>query len=187
MTLTMNPTDEMTDEELVRAAQGGDPSARDGLVDRFYPPVFALAVRMLGDRWEARDAAQETFLNAFAHLDTFLPERPFAPWIFAIAANRVRDRHRKRRPAEISPADEASLAVSLPPEIPAETEEDLARVRAAVDALPFDFKIVVALHFQQGCAYPEVAQALHVTVNAVRIRLYRALGLLRKTLKESRP
>lgn len=181
MPLLMSAADPLADEELVRAAQSGDPQARETLVDRFYAPVHALTRRLLGDRWEARDAAQETFLRAFAALDGFDATRPFAPWLFSIAANFVRDRFRRRRPAAaLESADEAALATELPESAPGRTADDLACVLAAVDRLPFDLKIVVVLHFQQGCSHSEVAQALGVTVNTVRIRLYRGLALLRR-------
>src|SRR5262245_4896543 len=66
----------------------------DGLVDRHYASVYAVALRMLGDAGEARDAAQETFLRAMAGLATYDASRPFAAWILSITANLIRDRFR---------------------------------------------------------------------------------------------
>ena len=167
---------EATDLELVRA---GDTAA---LARRHYGPVFGLARRLLGDAVEARDAAQETFARAFAHLRSFDPARSFRGWLFAIAANYVRDLLRKRKPAALDAAIGDELPdLSLPDDrlLRAENRERLA---AAIDRLPFDLKIVVTLHFQQELPHAEVALALGPSANAVRIRLYRALAALRKEL-----
>ena len=167
---------EATDLELLRT---GDTAA---LVRRHYGPVFGLARRLLGSPAEARDAAQETFARAIAHLRDFDRGGSFRGWLFAIAANHVRDLLRKRRPAPLDPAVEEEIPdLSLPDDrlLGAENRE---RLTGAVDRLPFDLKIVVTLHFQQELAYSEIAQALGLTVNAIRIRLYRALHALRKEL-----
>jgi RNA polymerase sigma-70 factor (ECF subfamily) len=167
---------EATDLDLIRA---GD-IAR--LADRYYGQVFGLARRLLGDASLARDAAQETFVRAIAHLREFNPELSFRSWLFAIAANHVRDLLRRSRPLAIDPALEEELPdLSLPDDRLLRTENQ-DRLRAAVERLAFELKIVVTLHFQQDLPYAEIATALGISVNAVRIRLYRALGALRKEL-----
>ena len=167
---------ESTDVELVRA---GDTAA---LARRHYGPVFGLARRLLGDAVEARDAAQETFMRAFAHLRTFDPTRSFRGWLFAIAANHVRDLLRKRRPGALEGTREEEIPDLSLPDDRLLRDENRERLASAIDRLPFDLKIVVALHFQQELPHAEVALAIGLSVNAVRIRLYRALAALRKEL-----
>ncbi len=167
---------EATDLELVRA---GDTSR---LAERYYGPVFGLARRLLGDAAQARDAAQETFVRAISHLREFNPEHSFRSWLFAIAANHVRDLLRRRRPLAIDPALEEELPDLSLPDDRLLRSENRDRLLAAIDGLPFDLKIVVTLHFQQDLPYAEIAPALGLSVNAVRIRLYRALAALRKEL-----
>jgi RNA polymerase sigma-70 factor (ECF subfamily) len=167
---------EATDLELIRA---GD-TAR--LADRYYGQVFGLARRLLGDAPLARDAAQETFVRAIAHLREFNPELSFRSWLFAIAANHVRDLLRRRRPLAIDPALQEELSDLALPDDRLLRAENRERLLAAVHRLPFDLKIVVSLHFQQDLPNAEVAAVLGISVNAVRIRLYRALGALRKEL-----
>ncbi len=164
------------DAALIRAGNA------DALVRRYYGPVFALARRLLGNVADARDAAQETFARAFAHLREFEPDRSFRAWIFSIAANHVRDLLRRRRQVPLEPGFEESLPDLAPPDAGLLRGENREKVLAAVDRLPFDLKVVVALVFQHDLPYAEVAAALSITVNAVRIRLYRALGALRKEL-----
>jgi RNA polymerase sigma-70 factor (ECF subfamily) len=165
---------ETTDEELVRA---GDTAA---LVRRYYGPVFGLARRLLGGAADARDAAQETFARAIAHLRDFQPGRSFRAWLFSIAANLVRDLHRRRRTSPLEPAIEETLPDLAPPDARMLSEENRERLAAAVERLPFDLKAVVALHFQEDLPPSEIAEALGISPNAVRIRLYRALAALRK-------
>ncbi len=166
----------MTDLELIRAGDTAE------LVRRYYGPVFGLARRLLGSVPEARDAAQETFARAIAHLRDFDPASSFRGWLFAIAANHVRDLLRKKKQLPLDPAVEEELPdLSLPDDrlLRAENRERLA---AAIDRLPFDLKVVVSLHYQQELPFAEIAQALGRSVNAVRIRLYRALKALREEL-----
>jgi RNA polymerase sigma-70 factor (ECF subfamily) len=166
-----------TDLDLVRS---GDTAA---LVRRYYGPVYGLARRLLRDPAQARDAAQETFARAIAHLGGFDPARSFRAWLFAIAANHVRDLLRRRRQLPLDPAVEEELPALSPPDARLLGEEGRQRIAAAVDRLPFDLKVAVSLHFQQELTVSEAAEALGVTLNVVRMRLYRALIALRKDLR----
>lgn len=165
-----------TDPELLR---DGDTAA---LARRHYGPVHGLARRLLANPADARDAAQETFARAFAHLRDYDPRRPFRNWLFAILANHVRDLLRRRRQLPLDAAAEESLPDLTLPDAPILRREDRDRILAALDRLPFDWKIVVTLKIQQELSGPEIAETLGISVNAVRIRLYRALAALRKEL-----
>ncbi len=175
-TLPMELLADAPDEVLLRA---GDAAA---LARKYYGPVYGLVRRLLRDPADARDAAQETFLRAVAHLKEFQPGRSFRNWLFAIAANHARDLLRRRRQLPLDPATGESLPELTLPDARLLREEDRERLLAAVDRLPFDLKVAVALHFQQELSYPEIGETLGISVNAVRIRLYRALGALRKEL-----
>jgi RNA polymerase sigma-70 factor (ECF subfamily) len=164
------------DELLLEA---GDLAA---LARKYYGPVHGLARRLLGDPADARDAAQETFLRAFARLKDFQPGRSFRNWLFAIAANHVRDLLRRRRQLPLDPATEDSLPELALPDERLLRSESRDRLLAAVDRLPFDLKVVVAFRFQHELSFPEIGEALGISVNAVRIRLFRALVALRKEL-----
>jgi RNA polymerase sigma-70 factor (ECF subfamily) len=166
-----------SDPDLIRS---GDTAS---LVRRHYGPVYGLARRLLRDEADARDAAQETFVRAIAHLRDYDPRKPFRGWLFAITANHIRDLLRKRRQLPLDDATGENLPALTLPEEPLLQFEDRARVLAAVDRLPFDQKLVVTFHFQQDLSSPEIAEALGISVNAVRLRLFRALAALRKELK----
>jgi RNA polymerase sigma-70 factor (ECF subfamily) len=167
---------ELSDEDLLRA---GDTAA---LVRRHYGPVYGLARRLLGHEGDARDAVQETFARAIGHLRDFDRRRSFRAWVFAIAAHHIRDLLRRRKQLPLEADAEDSLPDLSLPDAPILRREDRDRILAAVDRLPFDWKIVVTLQFQQDLSYPEIAEALGISVNAVRIRIFRALAALRKDL-----
>ncbi len=167
---------DVTDEDLLRA---GDTA---GLVRRYYGPVYGLTRRLLGNAADARDAAQETFARAIAHLRDFDRRASFRTWLFAIAANHVRDLLRRKKQLPLDPVAEESLPALTLPETPLFRREDRDRILAAVDRLPFDLKIVVTLQFQQDLSARDIAETLGISVNAVRIRIFRALSLLRKEL-----
>jgi RNA polymerase sigma-70 factor (ECF subfamily) len=167
---------EATDEDLLRT---GDVA---GLVRRYYGPVYGLARRLLGNPSDARDAAQETFTRAIGHLGGFDRRSSFRTWLFAITANHIRDLLRRKKQLRLDPSTEDSLPVLTLPEHPLFLREDRDRVLGALDRLPFDLKIVVTLQFQQDLSYREIAETLGISVNAVRIRIYRALAALRKEL-----
>jgi RNA polymerase sigma-70 factor (ECF subfamily) len=166
---------ELTDEALLR---DGDTA---GLVRRHYGAVYGLVRRLLGAEG-ARDAAQETFVRAIAHLGEFDRRRSFRNWLFAIAANYVRDHLRRRKQLPLDPGTEESVPDLSLPDASMLRREDRDRILAAVDRLPFDWKVVVTLQFQQDLSAPEIAETLGISVNAVRIRLFRGLAALRKEL-----
>lgn len=152
------------------------------LVRRHYGPVFGLVRRLLRSETDARDAAQETFARAIGHLQDYNPHKSFRSWVFVIAANYVRDLLRKRRQLPLAPETQEQVPhLELPEEL-LFRREDRDRILAAVDRLPFEWKVVVTLHFQQEMTSPEIAEALAISVNAVRLRLYRALAALQKEL-----
>lgn len=169
------------DADLVDAARSGDASALDALAARHYGAVFGLAYRMLGDAAEARDAAQETFARATAAIASCDPSRSFPAWLLSITTNLVRDRFRRRKPVALQPDDDR--AVDLPPDARLIREEDRSRVLAAFAALPVELRLVATLVYQ-GRPHPEIAATLGISVNAVRIRLFRALAQLRGALRE---
>ncbi len=89
----------MIDEATwIQQAQKGDTDAFTRLVQLYQAPVYNLAYRMLGERMEAEDAAQETFLRAFRNLGQYDPARPFRNWLLSITAHYCVDRLRRQRP-----------------------------------------------------------------------------------------
>jgi RNA polymerase sigma-70 factor (ECF subfamily) len=174
------------------AASRGDKQAFGRLVDLHKRAVHGLCLRILRHPEDARDAAQEAFVRAYAALGTYDPAQPFAPWLLRIARNHCLDLARRRgvRPAEVAlDADPEDGGVREPadPSAP-QADEVLERreregsVLAAVSALPANYREVVELFHVDHLSYKEIAQAMDVPIGTVMTWLHRARSKLRAQL-----
>lgn len=89
---------DLVDQRLMQKAKRGDHSAFAELVDKYRDKIFAYLYRMVGNREDALDLAQETFLRIFSNLRNFQLGQPFKPWLYRIATNLAIDHLRRRRP-----------------------------------------------------------------------------------------
>jgi RNA polymerase sigma-70 factor (ECF subfamily) len=169
------------DQALIAATLAGRPDAFGELVTRYERAVYHLAVRTLHDRTEAEDATQEAFLKAYRALGSFRPGAKFSTWIFTICYRGCCDRlaKRKRLSGDELP-DRADAAAG--PELLAVRNDDAARLRAAVDALPEKYRAVITLYHLQGKQYEEIATVLNLPLGTVKTHLFRAKEQLRKVL-----
>ena len=182
----------MTDQELVLRAKQGDQGAFEQLVVDNQNKVYSLALRLIGDREEAADQAQEAFLKAWQGLNAFQGESSFSTWLYRLTANVCIDylRRRNRRLGVES-------AVSLDDEEagwaePADWEQDPHRqleraersraVERGLAALPEHFRQVLVLREVAGLSYQEIGAALNLDLGTVKSRLARARLALRKIL-----
>ena len=189
------------DAILLDRAQAGDLAAFDELVRRHQREVFAVALRMLADRDEAEDVAQDAFVRAYQALGTFRREAKVSTWLVSITMNLCRNRRRwwaRRRRLIVASVDdpvetpEGSLAhdVADPSPTPAthaERREQSAQLMQLLQRLDAMSRAVVILRDVQGYSYEEVALALHLRVGTVKSRLNRARLQLRALLKGSAP
>ncbi|HXK41517.1 MAG TPA: sigma-70 family RNA polymerase sigma factor [Anaerolineae bacterium] len=170
----------MTEQEWITAAMHGDELAISWLVETYQPPVYGLCYRMLGTSTEAEDAAQDVLVKAVMSLHTFDVERPFKPWVLRIAANFCTDRLRRRRP-EVSldgmgedGAWEWQAGTDPSPERQLEERERQRAVQALLETLAPVDRLVVTLFYWQDLSYEEIAAVTHLSVSAVKSRLFRA-------------
>lgn len=177
---------------LAVAASRGDKQAFGRLVDLHKRAVYGLCIRLLRHPEDARDAAQEAFVRAYASLATFDPTQPFAPWVLRIARNHCLDVGRRRgsRPPEVAlDADpEEGGARELPdPHTPRaddviERRELAGSLAAAVAALPPNYREVVELFHVEHLSYKEIAATLDVPIGTVMTWLHRARARLKDAL-----
>jgi RNA polymerase sigma-70 factor (ECF subfamily) len=176
------------DDQLARRAQLGDQESLRTLIRRLYPGVYAFVFRMLHHEEDARDVTQDVFLRMTAHLHEYRGEYKFTTWLFRIAINRARDilRTRGRRMADIAEVPETAALLSGPEGL-LSYDEDRDRVLDAVRRLPESVRECLLLAYQVGLPHAEIAGMLGITPNAVKLRVHKALQLLRTQLKRSEP
>jgi len=177
------------DLELVQRWQGGDAGAFELLVRRHQQRVFGLLMRMLGDRDEALDAAQETFLNLHRHGHRFRREARWSTFVYRVAVNAALNRRRNlgRRRAHLEALSQQEAVGALPgapasPEAAALSGELRARVQAEILALPPALRAPVILYDIEGLPYAEIAATLNIAEGTVKSRIHRARQTLRKRL-----
>jgi len=166
-------------------AQRGDAQAFSQLVEAYQRPVYNLCYRMLGDPYEAEDAAQETFLRAYDHLRRYDAQRSFSTWLLSIAAHHCIDQIRKRRFPLLSLDDDEAPYLEPPdagpgPEIMLGQHEEQKKVQQLLGSLNSQDRAVVVMFYWYEMSYEEIADGLKMTVSAVKSRLHRARLALAK-------
>jgi len=158
--------------------------------------VLQLAMNLLGDRDEALDLSQEVFLRVFRTIYRFRGQSSLRTWIYRIAVNQARNRHRfwrRRHRADQVSLDQhiathgelLSNGDSKPDRMFAQ-KELAERLQRALDHLPFDQRTAIVLREIDGLSYEEIAFSLGVAVGTVKSRLTRARQALRLELREAR-
>jgi RNA polymerase sigma-70 factor (ECF subfamily) len=179
------PPAEATDSELLQRIGDGDRDAFDVLYGRFVRPVFALALRRLGDRGRAEDATQEAFASVWRSARSYKAERgPGAPWLYAVARNAIVDRARARSEPAMDVPDRASDEAG--PADEAERSWVSFRVHAAIEELPEHERPLLELAYWGGLSQSEIADFLGIPLGTVKTRTRSALSRLADVLEELR-
>lgn len=162
----------MTDDAaLVQRCLNGEEHAARELVERFQAMVFAVCYRMLGQREDAEDVAQDVFLRAFRSLKGWDPERPLKPWILTIAANRCRTALQQRpRNSLRNPQHLNQIVVENSGESPDLAEE----LEAVIGELRDDYRLCFVLFYQEDLSCAEIASVMKCPEGTVKTWLHRA-------------
>jgi RNA polymerase sigma-70 factor, ECF subfamily len=190
------PSQVVKDDEsaLVAAAKAGDVSAFETLVGRYERKIFRLTQNITQNREDAEDAMQEAFLKAYEHLQAFEGNSRFYTWLVRIAVNQALMKLRKRRPNVVSLDEEVDTGEDM---VPREVEDwgpspmdryeqtELSGILSKViGELDPPFRIVFQLRDIEELSTEETAEALGLSVPAVKSRLLRARLKLRQTLNQ---
>jgi RNA polymerase sigma-70 factor (ECF subfamily) len=178
--------------DLIAAAQRGSLDSFNALVMLYQDAVFTLAYRVMGDEDSAADAAQEAFINAYRHLDSYRGGS-FRAWLLRIATNTCYDelRRRKRRPAdslEDLPGGDSDDGPALPaptdtPEEAVQQAELAAAIQDCINRLQDDYRITLVMCDVQDFSYQEIAETTGVQLGTVKSRLSRARLAMRRCLE----
>lgn len=181
---------------LLEAFRQGKPGAFDSIVRAHQDRVYAFCVRMLSDREEALDMAQEVFLSAYRNLEGFREEAKLSTWLFRIAANRCLNRIRQRSTLnarevrfpeqETRDGDAPHFQPTAPgddrPDRIAENRELGKILTEALSRLDPDSRWILLLSDVEGFTNEEIAAMAEIPLGTVKSRLHRARMALRKIL-----
>jgi RNA polymerase sigma-70 factor (ECF subfamily) len=173
-----------TEPHLVARAQQGDLSAFEELVHRYQREIYNLACRLVQDPEEAKDLAQQTFLQAFLHIREFRHQAQFRTWLFRIGMNQCYN-YLKSKKKYGDPVDTQEMLVvgEDDPQANLVAEEDRARLYAALARLPAKQRAVLTLKLERGLSYQEISEELGGTAGAARVNYCQALKTLKKFLQ----
>lgn len=175
---------------VVQRVLGGDVQAFEILVRRYNQRLFRLARGIVGDDQEAMDVLQESYVRAFASLDSFNGPAGFPTWLYVIVRNEAFSQLRRRRreaPTEAetmeSIVEDAADPDDAAPERALDAERLAGVLESTIDRLPPPFRVVFVLRAIEGMSVRETAEILELTETTVKTRLFRAKRLLRQRLQ----
>jgi len=180
--------DRQEEQDVIAQVRRGERAAFAVLVDAYAKPIFNLAFRMTGNRQDADDLAQETFLRVYQKLKRFDPEKKFFTWLYTIALNIIRN-HLKSSPERTARIAEMAHPPSDPVD-PANPEglfldrEKAQLLEICLQKLPSELKEAVVLRYYQDLSFDEIATITDASVSAVKMRAYRGLERLRALMSE---
>lgn len=185
------------EDDLVALARAGRESAIRKIVQRYNRRLYRVARAVLRDDAEAEDAVQETYVKAFANLDSFRGDAALATWLTRIALNEALGRRRRHKTrvdfnASLTGDDPTGASVIMfPSSISASNPEmDVARqqirslLEKAVDELPESFRVVFVLRDIEDMSIEETARQLSIRPQTVKTRLHRARARIRELLRQ---
>jgi RNA polymerase sigma-70 factor (ECF subfamily) len=151
------------------------------LVTRYQMGVFNVCYRILHERGEAEDLAQDTFIRAYDRIHTFDIEREFGPWIRRVAANLCLN-HLESQKVITELDDERDADQTQRPESVVEVHERSGQIRKALASLPVNYRLVIELRHYQEMSYDEIAELLNIPLSVVKSHLFRARKILAEKL-----
>jgi RNA polymerase sigma-70 factor, ECF subfamily len=171
----------------------GDQDAFAEIIEIYKNSIFQLCFRMLGNRHEAEDMAQEAFIRAYVNINSFNQDLKFSTWLFRIATNLCIDRIRKKKPdyyldAEVSGTDGltmySQLASDSPlPEKELESLELQETVQKEIMKLPEKYRSVIVLKYIEELSLNEISEILDMPLGTVKTRIHRGREALRQQLR----
>lgn len=170
----------------------GDQNAFAEIVELYQDKLYRVCFRMLGNKHEAEDIAQEAFVRAFVNIHTFDTNRKFSTWLYRIGTNLCIDRIRKKKPdyyldAEVAGTQGLNMysQIASTEELPEEEVlkmEMQDRVQYEISRLPDKYRAVIVLKYMEDLPLQEISDILDMPLGTVKTRIHRGREALRKQL-----
>ena len=179
---------QLTEQQIVEAVREGRREGQDALVCRYAERVFAMIVRQV-DEMDAQELAQDTFLRAFSHIDSYDPQKAsLSTWLCRIAYRLTLDFLKRRRPliVSIEESEVWQTDVSdeqLESELSTGREERIQRLQELIDELPDEERLLLTLYYFEDRPLTEIAYITGIEPGPLANRLYRTRKKLLLKLK----
>lgn len=181
----------LDDNAIITNVLAGNHAAFAGLVERYQDFVFTLAFRLVKNREDAEEIAQDAFVKAYRYLANFRGDSKFSTWLYTIVNNTgISFLRKKKIPVESLDQEHVFEKVATQQADPDNRIDQQARVKILNDAMRYlsaDDARVLTLFYQAEQSLEETAQVLGIEVNAVKVRLHRARGRLREKMEQHFP
>lgn len=178
----------MTDEELARAVQAGNPDMFGPLVERYQDKLLRYGRKFLSTPQDIEDIVQDVFVSAYQNMQSFDTSQRFSPWIYRIAHNAFVNglRKKSRNPLEYVDFDTflAHQVYDDPAVREREQKEIEKMLEKSLEALDYKYREVLVLYYLEEMSYKDIAEILQVPQGTVGIRLKRAKEVLRKEFEK---
>jgi RNA polymerase sigma factor (sigma-70 family) len=173
---------------LIEAIKNGNIRAYAQLVDKYKDMVYTLAVRMLKNREEAEEVAQDTFIKVFKSLENFKGDSKFSTWIYRVAYNTCLDRIKKNKKHlnniaideftfnKLDTIDNALDNIIK--------EEKSTLIRNCINKLPEDSSALLTLFYFEELSLEEISKIINIEANTVKVKLFRARKKLATILEQ---
>jgi RNA polymerase sigma-70 factor (ECF subfamily) len=178
--------DDISDYDLIRLCLNEDAQYFQELVTRYKNLVYSVILRMVNDREDANDLAQEVFIKVYKNLNKYYPEYKVSTWIIRITTNHVIDYRRKKRPESVPFEDaELQLASAKSPEDNYVAKEQREMLASFLASLPDMYKIPIMLYHNEGLSYQEISEIIKEPLSKVKNRIFRGRKMLKEMILNS--
>ena len=179
----------MTDYELVLACLEGEKDSFGELAERYKNLIYSVVLRMVSDKEDANDLAQEVFIKIYRNLEKYSAEYKFSTWTIRIATNHVIDWRRKKKQDSVNIEDVTGGLYAdggASPEDEYIAREQSRMLRGLVADLPDIYRVPIVLYHDQGLSYQEIAEITDEPLSKVKNRIFRGRKMLKEALLDIR-
>jgi len=180
-------------KKRIKQVLKGDQNAYEEIIEIYKDKVYQLSYRMLGNRHEAEDIAQEAFIRAYVNIHRYNINLKFSTWLYRIATNLCIDRIRKKKPdyyldAEIAGTEGLTMYSQIPDKKPS-PDEDVESlelqdtIQREISKLPDKYRSVIVLKYIEELSLNEISEILDLPLGTVKTRIHRGREALRKQLR----
>lgn len=176
------------DQHYISLTLNGDSSAFAILVDRYKDLVYTLTLRMLKNREEAEEVAQDTFIKVYKSLNRFKGDSKFSTWIYRVAYNASLDRLKKNKKyfnnVAIDEYTEHQVKTIDNALSKLEEEERSQAIQKCIEQLPSEDAFILTLYYFEGQSLDEISKVIDLTPNNVKVKLFRSRKKLATIMKQ---